>query len=68
MGLFNDLESSNLPLMILPSRTHEELIDVLLNLVLESALKLGFMSAQIDSCHMLFAAWNELGKRDYGTS
>lgn len=65
MGVFDDWEHSELPLLAVPAILPElggESVDI--KAILEKALKLGFSSAPIDSCHILFAAWNELGKRD----
>ena len=65
MGVFDDWENSDLPLLTVPTIWSESVEDCArVEQILNKALKLGFSSAPIDSCHILFAAWNELGKSD----
>jgi hypothetical protein len=65
MGLFADWESPALPDLSRPSSgvisVKESTISEL-QVVLESAFSLGFETARNDHCHLLFAAWNGLGK------
>ena len=65
MGVFSDWENSALPIItFLPRQSADVQGSSLLERVLEQALQLGFATAQVDSGHILFAAWNAHGKRD----
>ena len=64
MGLFSDWESPITPAV--GSIESDEPLSVTdlskLKTVLEISLNLGFESAKVDRCHLLFSAWNASGK------
>ena len=65
MGILDDWANADIPLLAIPTiYTEVEEESVRIEIVLQKALQLGFSSAPFDSCHILFAAWNELGKRN----
>ena len=65
MGLFDDWESPALPELTRPNSgavSPKEGTLGELQVALETAFELGFGSANTDHCHLLFAAWNGLGR------
>ena len=64
MGLFSDWESPAMP----PTNSFEAIYTLSsddisqLESILENSLTLGFLSAKMDRCHLLFSGWNAMGK------
>lgn len=64
MGVFGDWEDSALPSFQFSPVSVDPKLSGILQRVLENALALGYATASTDKCHLLYAAWNALGKRD----
>lgn len=65
IGVFDDWQDSELPAVQIPSNIgNQNGGEATLQRVLESALSFGFVTAKNDRCHLLYAAWNALGKGD----
>jgi Putative zinc finger in N-recognin (UBR box) len=67
MGVFTDWEDSGLPSIPVSPNYVDEKSEKTLQLILENAFYVGFATATTDKCHLLYAAWNALGKCDLWT-
>jgi len=65
VGVFDDWQDSELPTIGVPADiAAQKGGETTLQGVLELAFSFGFVTAKIDRCHLLYAAWNALGKGD----
>lgn len=64
MGVFTDWEDSELPSILVSPKSVDRKSENTLQRVLENALAVGFIIATTDRCHLVYAAWNALGKCD----
>lgn len=65
LGVFTDWADPELPAISVPAnftKSHDGV--QMLQHLLESAFAVGFTTAKNDRCHLLYAAWNALGKND----
>jgi hypothetical protein len=62
MSVYWDWESSELPDIGLSGGTMQPRTASQLQSILKLAFTMGFSTASVDRCHLLFAAWNALGK------
>jgi hypothetical protein len=62
MSVYWDWESSELPDIGLSGGTIDPKTASQLHSILKLAFTMGFSTASVDRCHLLFAAWNALGK------
>jgi hypothetical protein len=64
MSVFAQSEDSCLPSGLVTKQTVDKTTDTSIQRLLEASLSLGYFTAAIDNCHLLYASWNALGKCD----
>jgi Putative zinc finger in N-recognin (UBR box) len=64
MSVFAQSEDSWLPSGMVAKQTVDKATDTSIQRLLEASLSLGYVTAAIDNCHLLYASWNALGKCD----
>lgn len=67
MGIYENFNLSALPTWEFASLSYDKKSETMLQRTLENAFAVGFQVATKDKCHLLYSAWNCLGKHDLWT-